>query len=411
MSISYTGSQVQVFDDNGDPVSGALINFYEPGTTTRKDTYTDSSNGTVNANPVVCDANGRAEIWYDGAYKVITTDSSAVQIGDTIDNFNSDSTSSSSNGVLVTNGSFELDTITTGQPDNWTVTPTTNGVIAIDSTDQIHGLNSLKIQGTDAGGGGSVTSNKFDVLGGGDLFVRFSYKSSAVDTLNKVDIKYYDSSGAVVSTTTAYTEGAANPSSYTLIVRQVTNPATAVQAEVIITGLDSSGTTTTGTSNFDAVSVDYVPGNTKAINDYDYPSGTELSLEGVEIKQAVMNAIFYIGYIHYSAVSTDPNTLFGVGTWTRIGTGTTLIDSGAGYTAGSTYGANNAPVHNHAAGTLSASASGNTNLFQDLAPNTTAPGNDSSHTHSVTGNTANNVAVTNDNMQLSLAAYIWQRTS
>ena len=75
-------------DSNGDPLNGGLINAYEPGTTTRRNTYptrSDADAGTnANANPVVLSSTGIAEIWLDGRYKIIVTDSAATTI-DTID--------------------------------------------------------------------------------------------------------------------------------------------------------------------------------------------------------------------------------------------------------------------------------------------------------------------------------------
>jgi len=69
-------------DSNGDPLNGGLINAYEPGTTTRRNTYptrSDADAGSnANANPVVLSSTGIAEIWLDGRYKIIVTDSAAT---------------------------------------------------------------------------------------------------------------------------------------------------------------------------------------------------------------------------------------------------------------------------------------------------------------------------------------------
>lgn len=69
----FFGAYTQFFDANGDPMSGAKLYFYEAGTTTPKDTYTDYTLGTPNANPVEADADGRmGGIWLGpGAYKAI----------------------------------------------------------------------------------------------------------------------------------------------------------------------------------------------------------------------------------------------------------------------------------------------------------------------------------------------------
>ena len=51
------------YDTNGDPLSGGLLYTYLTGTTTKEATYTDSAGGTANANPVVLDSAGRADVW------------------------------------------------------------------------------------------------------------------------------------------------------------------------------------------------------------------------------------------------------------------------------------------------------------------------------------------------------------
>lgn len=69
-------ARIQFFDNNGDPCNGCLVNFYTAGTSSRLDTYSNST-GTLNANPVVLDAYGRAPIFLSAnSYKIVLTDSS-----------------------------------------------------------------------------------------------------------------------------------------------------------------------------------------------------------------------------------------------------------------------------------------------------------------------------------------------
>jgi hypothetical protein len=74
----------QIADSNGDPISGARLNFYITGTSTRKDTFSDSALTTTNANPVVADSAGRfGNIFLEsGAYRVVLTDADDVSIWD-----------------------------------------------------------------------------------------------------------------------------------------------------------------------------------------------------------------------------------------------------------------------------------------------------------------------------------------
>ena len=55
----------QFFDNNGRPLVGGLLFTYESGTTTKADTYTDASGGSLNTNPIVLDFRGEARVWID----------------------------------------------------------------------------------------------------------------------------------------------------------------------------------------------------------------------------------------------------------------------------------------------------------------------------------------------------------
>lgn len=76
----------QEFDNNGLPLNGGKVFTYEAGTTTPKDTYTDSSGSIANTNPIILDSSGRADIWLgDGGYKFVLKTSADVTIK-TVDN-------------------------------------------------------------------------------------------------------------------------------------------------------------------------------------------------------------------------------------------------------------------------------------------------------------------------------------
>lgn len=68
------------FDSSGNPLAGGKLYTYQSGTTTPQATYTDSGGGTPNANPVILDANGEANVWLDPtlSYKFVLKDSSDV---------------------------------------------------------------------------------------------------------------------------------------------------------------------------------------------------------------------------------------------------------------------------------------------------------------------------------------------
>lgn len=75
------------FDDDGNPLNGGKLYTYAHGGLTPLATYTDSTGGTENTNPVVLDAAGRADVWFGpNAYDLVLTDSAGVTIK-TVDNF------------------------------------------------------------------------------------------------------------------------------------------------------------------------------------------------------------------------------------------------------------------------------------------------------------------------------------
>jgi len=71
-----------IADVNGDPIVGAKLFFYSPGTTTLKTIYSDSGLGSATNNPQLADANGAysGDIFLDGVYKVVQQDADGATI-------------------------------------------------------------------------------------------------------------------------------------------------------------------------------------------------------------------------------------------------------------------------------------------------------------------------------------------
>lgn len=86
----FAGIGAQLFDNNGNPLSGGKLFTYDAGTTTPLASYTSSSGVTPHTNPIVLDAAGRVpggEIWldYTKLYKFVVKTSADVLIA-TYDN-------------------------------------------------------------------------------------------------------------------------------------------------------------------------------------------------------------------------------------------------------------------------------------------------------------------------------------
>jgi hypothetical protein len=91
------------FDSNGEPLVGGKLYAYAAGTTTLQDTYQDQAGVSVNANPIILDANGEADVWISEAgYKFALFDSSDVPQW-TVDNVYSSLYAQNSSADLIDN--------------------------------------------------------------------------------------------------------------------------------------------------------------------------------------------------------------------------------------------------------------------------------------------------------------------
>jgi hypothetical protein len=88
--LSPVGNEAQI-DTNGDPLSGGKIFTYLAGTTTLTPTYTSSTGGTPQSNPIILNSHGLptlGPIWLGAgvAIKMVFTDLNGVAVRDPIDN-------------------------------------------------------------------------------------------------------------------------------------------------------------------------------------------------------------------------------------------------------------------------------------------------------------------------------------
>lgn len=62
-TLPFYSPKFRASDSNGNPLAGGLLYSYSAGTTTPLATYTTRAGSVANANPVVLDANGEADVW------------------------------------------------------------------------------------------------------------------------------------------------------------------------------------------------------------------------------------------------------------------------------------------------------------------------------------------------------------
>ncbi len=139
---------------------------------------------------------------------------------------------------------------------------------------------------------------------------------------------------------------------------------------------------------------------------------------------AIQSVTYPIGAIFMATVATDPNTLMGFGTWSRIAEGRVLIGEGTGAgltarTAGAEIGDEDSIVaqHNHtitdpghsANHTYATGASSSGSGAASGGANSTATTGGSGLTNITIDNEG--VDPTDTNLQPSLVVYIWERTA
>lgn len=86
MAVLGGTPKFQALNSVGAPLSGGKLYTYQPGTTTNKATYTSSSEASTNANPVILNSRGEADVWFVGKYKLVLKDADDVTIW-TVDNY------------------------------------------------------------------------------------------------------------------------------------------------------------------------------------------------------------------------------------------------------------------------------------------------------------------------------------
>ena len=143
------------------------------------------------------------------------------------------------------------------------------------------------------------------------------------------------------------------------------------------------------------------------------------------VKTAIDTAIqllYPVGSVYTSTVSTNPNTLFGFGTWVAFGAGRVMIGNGGGFTAGDTGGSADAVVvsHTHTA-TVTDAGHTHGNYVGQTAIQSSGSGNRISGNEAIimptvtTGitvaNSTTGVSGTNANLQPYVVVYMWTRTA
>lgn len=157
-------------DSNGNPLNGGKLYTYVAGTTTPLATYTDQSGSTPNANPVILDASGLANVWLGSAsYKMVLKTSADVTLW-TVDNIKANP----GDTAVIATGSTENRTLSNRFADQINVKDfgakgdgSTDDVIAITAADTYGPL--IFPKGTYVIGNNLTIANHVTMLSGAKL--------------------------------------------------------------------------------------------------------------------------------------------------------------------------------------------------------------------------------------------------
>lgn len=225
--------KMQFFDANGDPLVGGKLYTYAAGTTTPLATYTSSSGAVSNANPIILDSRGEANVWLAfSAYKFKLTTAADVEIW-TVDNIAGNETFGVSqwltsvagtNTITATLASANFAAYAAGQMFSFTAANTITGAVTLD----INGLGAKQVTKT-----GNVALIANDILAG--QVVTVVYDGTRFQVVNRSNLAAPGPIGSTTASTGTFT--------------------TLQGTDVTATGSLSVGTTSTFSGNITASGV------------------------------------------------------------------------------------------------------------------------------------------------------------
>lgn len=110
----------QFFDDNGNPLAGGILYFYNAGTATPKAVYADSAGLISIGTQVTLDSVGRAKIWLNGYYKLEIKTALGILVT-TEDNVSSAYSPAASSSLAMSEWQLEDDVLTYINATNFSV--------------------------------------------------------------------------------------------------------------------------------------------------------------------------------------------------------------------------------------------------------------------------------------------------
>ncbi len=223
MAQLYGPFILREFAVDGTVASGYYVKTFEPdgAYTALKSVYKDAGKVTPHPNPFQINSSGfplNGKAYLDGAidYKVYDGDPDADgDLVDTVpnagDNFTAHATDLQN---LILNASFETDTDSDGEPDNWTVAAHANHTCTRVTSDSSHGSASMKLE-VNGSGSSFLTSAFFEVSNLDTLIGGMTIKSSHAGIHIRAQLIFHNGSQVDLNVDQIIFDSTANPSTFT----------------------------------------------------------------------------------------------------------------------------------------------------------------------------------------------------
>lgn len=155
--------------------------------------------------------------------------------------------------MLPINGSFELDTDSDGEPDNWTQSLYSGGSAGLETTSPADGAQAAYFThpGGAGNGGGYLTSDYIECSQVATYWLYFIHWATAAGMKNIVRISYFTAAKVAVSSSDIYSS-TSNPTNAALFCEAFTPPSTARYMKIVVIG-GYTDTDVAGTAYFDGL--------------------------------------------------------------------------------------------------------------------------------------------------------------
>jgi hypothetical protein len=391
-------AQFRSWDNSGAPLVGGQLFTYAAGTTTPIATYTDSTAGTPNTNPIILNSRGEAQVWLlpNVGYKFILQDSSGNPIWTVDQIFNSQlltlfgGVDTGSNNAYILNFNTPFTSYTNGEVIYF-IPSTTNTAIPQPVTLNVNGLGPIPIVNINGSalGAGQIQAGQTTQV----MYYNGSFQLISIGSFSGVTIGTFGQESSIASAATTDLGTALQHVVLITGTNTITSFGTSANiaapifhvrfsASLLLTNSNSlilPGAANIQTQAGDALLAQYLGSGTWKVNFYQTaigggstnpskikPADTTLSTATLTADPDLITPVLAIGRYIFNIYLVFDSSVAGSGF--KWGNGGTVVDSrgvapslGFGLVNAAAYGPTNVNIYSSAAGHATVSTGPNSN--------------------------------------------------